>query len=63
MKSRADDHIVDLGGIDVASGERVHIRRGVGVHIVHALFALDSQVIVVQILPQMLSLVGGIGEE
>ena len=60
---QADDHIVDLRGIDIASREGVDIRRRVGVHIIDTLLALHRQIVVVEVLPQVLRLVGRIREE
>ena len=60
---QTDNHIVDFRGIDVAGREGVDARRGVGVHVVDALLALHGQIVVVQILPQVLGLVGGVSQE
>ena len=60
---QADNDVVDLGGIDVTGREGVNAGRDVGVDIVDALLALDRQVVVVEVLPQVLGLVGRVGQE
>ena len=60
---QADNDVVDLGGIDVTGREGVDAGRDVGVDIVDALLALDRQVVVVEVLPQVLGLVGRVGQE
>ncbi len=60
---QADDHVVDVRGIDVAGRERVDAGRGVGVDVVDALLAFHGQVVVVQVLPQVLGLVGCVSQE
>lgn len=46
-------------GVDVAGREGVDVGRGMGVHVVDALLALHGQVVVVEVLPQVLGLLGG----
>ena len=60
---QTNDHIVDFRGVDVASREGVDASRGVGVHVVDALLALYSQVVVVEVLPQVLRLLSGRSQE
>ena len=60
---QTDHDIVDFRALDVAGRERVDIGRGVGVHVVDTLAALDGEIVVVEVLPHVLRLVGGISEE
>ena len=60
---QADDHVVDFRRFDVAGREGVDACRGVGVNVVDALLALHGQVVVVEVLPQMLGLLGGRRQE
>ena len=59
----ANDHVIDFRGVDVAGREGVDVGRGMGVHVVDALLALHGQVVVVEVLPQVLGLLGGRSQE
>ena len=60
---QTDHDIVDFRALDVAGRERVDIGRGVGIHVIHTLAALDGEIVVVEILPHVLGLVSSIGQE
>ena len=59
----ADNHIVDFRGVDVSGREGINACRGMGIHVIDTLLALYGQIVIVKILPQMLGLVGGVGQE
>ena len=60
---QTDNHIVNFRRIDVAGAECVNTSRGVGVDVVDALLALYCQILVIEILPQVLGLLGGVSQE
>ena len=60
---QTDNHIVDFRRVDVAGAECVDASRGVGVDVVDALLALYCQIVVIEVLPQVLGLLGGVSQE
>lgn len=60
---QTDNHIVDFRRVDVAGAECVDASRCVGVDVVDALLALYCQIVVIEVLPQVLGLLGGVSQE
>ena len=60
---QTDNHIVDFRRVDVTGAECVDTSRCVGVDVVDALLALYCQIVVIEVLPQVLGLLGGVSQE
>ena len=61
IRLQANDDVIVLG--NVPSREGIDIARGVGIHVEDALLALDGQVILLQMIPHALRLLGGSSKE
>ena len=61
IRLQTDDDIIILG--DIPSRESIDITRGVGIHIEDALLALDGKIVLLQMIPHALRLLGGPSEE